>query len=83
MYCYVISHPGSFLTKKGHTLLAPCPARPYSPILAYSGQHTNSAMLQLGFAHPVDRQGICNAQWIEALLFTHPALQHLVTTVLG
>ena len=82
MYCYVISHPGQFFdSEKGPTLLAPRLA--HTRPLAYSGQHTNSAMLQLGFAHPVDRQGICDAQRIEALLFTHPALQHLVTTVLG
>ena len=45
--------------------------------LAYSGQHANSAMLELCFTHPVDRQGIRDAQRVEALLFTNPALQHL------
>ena len=54
----------------------PAPESPM-PQSAYGGEHTNSAMLELCFTHPVDWQCISDAQRVEALLLTNPAFQHL------
>ena len=54
----------------------PAPESPM-PQSAYGGEHTNSAMLELCFTHPVNWQCISDAQRVEALLLTNPAFQHL------
>ena len=44
---------------------------------AYGGQHADASVLELRFTHPVDGESIGDAQRVEALLLTDPALQHL------
>ena len=47
------------------------------PYLALLQRGADAAVLELRLADPVDRQGVRDAQGVEALLLAHPALEHL------
>ena len=71
-------HPPSLgLTPFGRTTTKPRPRhRPEAQVSgdpSHRGQHADPAVLELRLAHPVDGQGIGDAQRVEALLLAHPA----------